>query len=137
MIITLPINHKTAKLYAKTQDKLMNARDRRVGLMNEVLQGIRMIKFFTWEKNWENRILESRKIELKQLRNNFIYLSIFDLLWSASPILVTILSFFFYTKIQGNELTAAVAFTSIVVFNELRFALNVLPEVFTEALQTL
>ncbi|CAG8759268.1 20107_t:CDS:2, partial [Racocetra fulgida] len=69
MIITLPINHQTAKLYAKTQDKLMNARDRRVGLM--------------------------------------------------------------------NELTAAVAFTSIVIFNELRFALNILPEVFTVALQTL
>ncbi|CAG8595915.1 10607_t:CDS:10, partial [Cetraspora pellucida] len=162
MIITLPINHQTAKLSAKTQDKLMSARDRRVGLMNEVsplmsyftkispyssyaysaskwkvLQGIRMIKFFAWEKNWENRVLESRKIELKQLRNSFIYLAMFDLLWSASPILVTILSFFFYTKIQGNELTAAVAFTSIVIFNELRFALNILPEVFTEALQTL
>ncbi|CAG8525592.1 15387_t:CDS:10 [Gigaspora rosea] len=112
MIITLPINHQTAKLYAKTQDKLMNVRDRRV------LQGIRMIKFFSWEKNWEEK---ARNTELKQLQNNFIYMTIF----------------FFYTKIQGNELTAAVAFTSIVIFNELRFALNILPEVFTEALQAM
>ncbi|CAG8532113.1 5269_t:CDS:10, partial [Dentiscutata heterogama] len=137
MVITLPINHQTAKLSAKTQDKLMNARDRRVGLMNEVLQGIRMIKFFSWEKNWEKKILKARKVELKQLRNNFIYLSIFDLLWTASPIFVTILSFFFFTKIQGNELTAAIAFTSIAIFNELRFALNILPEVFMEGLQAL
>ncbi|KAF0405290.1 P-loop containing nucleoside triphosphate hydrolase protein [Gigaspora margarita] len=137
MIITLPLNHQTAKLYAKTQDKLMNARDRRVGLMNEVLQGIRMIKFFSWEKNWEEKVLKARNIELKQLRNNFIYMTIFDFLWTASPILVTIFSFFFFTKIQGNELTAAVAFTSIVIFNELRFALNILPEVFTEGLQAL
>ncbi|CAG8641115.1 2327_t:CDS:2, partial [Scutellospora calospora] len=124
-------------LSAKTEDKLMNARDRRVGLMNEVLQGIRMIKFFSWEKNWENRVLESRKIELKQLRNHYIYLAMFDLLWSGSPILVTILSFFFYTKVQGNELTASIAFTSLVIFNELRFALNILPELFMEALQAL
>ncbi|CAG8714664.1 19313_t:CDS:2, partial [Dentiscutata erythropus] len=137
MIITLPINHQMAKLYAKTQDELMNARDRRVGLMNEVLQSIRMIKFLSWEKNWENKVLEIRQIELKQLRNNFIYLSIIDLLWMASPILVTILSFFFFTKIQGNELTAAIAFTSIAVFNELRFALNNLPEAFMDALQAL
>ncbi|CAG8450708.1 10335_t:CDS:10, partial [Dentiscutata heterogama] len=137
MIITLPINHQMAKLYAKTQDELMNARDRRVGLMNEVLQSIRMIKFLSWEKNWENKVLEIRKIELEQLRNNFIYLSIIDLLWMASPILVTILSFFFFTKIQGNELTAAIAFTSIAVFNELRFALNTLPEAFMDALQAL
>ncbi|CAG8546843.1 26170_t:CDS:2, partial [Gigaspora rosea] len=137
MIITLPINHQTAKLFAITQDKLMNARDHRVGLMNELLQGIRMIKFFSWEKNWENKILEARKIELKQLRNNFIYLSMFDLLWMATPILVTILSFFFFTKIQNNELTAAIAFTSIVIFNELRFALNALPETFMDGLQAL
>ncbi|CAG8739858.1 46446_t:CDS:10 [Gigaspora margarita] len=134
MIITLPINHQMAKLYAKTQDELMNARDRRVGLMNEVLQSIRMIKFLSWEKNWENKV---RKIELKQLRNHFIYLSIIDLLWMASPILVTILSFFFFTKVQGNELTAAIAFTSLAVFNELRFALNTLPEAFMDALQAL
>ncbi|CAG8607645.1 8847_t:CDS:2 [Dentiscutata erythropus] len=134
MIITLPINHQTAKLYAKTQDKLMNARDRRVELMNEVLQGIRMIKFFAWENNWKNR---ARKIELNQLRNNFIYLSMFDLLWMATPILVTILSFFFFTKIQNNELTAAIAFTSLVIFNELRFALNALPETFMDGLQAL
>ncbi|CAG8558217.1 3176_t:CDS:2, partial [Racocetra fulgida] len=69
MIITLPINHQTAKLYAKTQDKLMNARDRRVELM--------------------------------------------------------------------NELTAAIAFTSIAIFNELRFALNTLPETFMDGLQVL
>ncbi|KAF0540786.1 P-loop containing nucleoside triphosphate hydrolase protein [Gigaspora margarita] len=137
MIITLPINHQTAKLFAITQDKLMNARDHRVGLMNELLQGIRMIKFFSWEKNWENKILEARKIELKQLRNNFIYLSMFDLIWMATPILVTILSFFFFTKIQNNELTAAIAFTSIVIFNELRFALNALPETFMDGLQAL
>ncbi|CAG8489136.1 4720_t:CDS:10, partial [Dentiscutata heterogama] len=137
MIITLPINHQTAKQYAKTQDKLMNARDRRVELMNEVLQGIRMIKFFAWEKNWKNKVLEARNIELKQLRNNFIYLSLFDLLWMATPILVTILSFFFFTKIQKNELTAAIAFTSLVIFNELRFALNALPETFMDGLQAL
>lgn len=36
---------------------------------------------------------------------------------------------------EGKELTAPIAFTSISVFNELKFALNVLPEVFIEWLQ--
>jgi len=38
MIFTLPVNHYTAKHYAKTQDRLMKARDRRINLMNEVKQ---------------------------------------------------------------------------------------------------
>ncbi|CAG8540389.1 15319_t:CDS:10 [Funneliformis mosseae] len=135
MIFTLPINHQTAKYYNKTQDKLMKVRDRRVDLMNEVLQGIRMIKFYAWERNWENRVLESRNAELKQLRNTFIHLTVFDFVWIVSPVLVTISSFYIYTKIQGHELTASVAFTSLSIFHELRFAFNVLPEVFTDGSQ--
>jgi hypothetical protein len=50
-------------------------------------------------------------------------------------VLVTISSFFVFTKIQGHELTASVAFTSLTIFYELRFALNVLPEVFMDGLQ--
>ncbi|RIA87106.1 P-loop containing nucleoside triphosphate hydrolase protein [Glomus cerebriforme] len=135
MVFTLPINHQTAKSYSKTQDKLMKARDRRVDLMNEVLQGIRMIKFYAWEKNWENRILDSRKVELKQLRNTYIYLTMFDLVWIVSPVLVTIASFYIFTKIQEHELTASIAFTSLSIFYELRFALNILPEVFMDGSQ--
>ncbi|CAG8435018.1 7255_t:CDS:10 [Diversispora eburnea] len=135
MIFTLPINHYTAKYYAKTQDDLMNARDRRVNLMNEILQGIRMIKFFAWEKKWESKVSDARESELKQLRYNFIYLAMFDLLWMLSPILVTIVSLFFFTKVQEQELTVSIAFTTISIFNELRFALNILPELFIEALQ--
>ncbi|CAI2167170.1 11640_t:CDS:10 [Funneliformis geosporum] len=135
MVFTLPINHQTAKYYNKTQDKLMKVRDRRVDLMNEVLQGIRMIKFYAWEKNWEKRILDSRNADLKQLRNTFIHLTVFDFVWIVSPVLVTISSFYIFTKIQGHELTASVAFTSLSIFHELRFALNVLPEVFTDGSQ--
>lgn len=36
MVLILPINHKTAKSYNITQDKLMKTRDKRVNLMNEV-----------------------------------------------------------------------------------------------------
>ncbi|GBC03173.1 hypothetical protein RclHR1_00500021 [Rhizophagus clarus] len=135
MILILPINHQTAKSYNKTQDKLMKARDKRVNLMNEVLQGIRMVKFYAWEKNWENRILDARNSELKQLRSNFIHLTMFDLVWIVSPVLVTIASFYIFTKIQGNELTASIAFTSLSVFYELRFALNILPEIFMDGSQ--
>jgi len=58
----------------------------------QVLQAIRIIKIFAWETSWEDKILVLRDIELKELRNNFIYLTMFDLLWMASPILVAIVS---------------------------------------------
>ncbi|CAO3617183.1 unnamed protein product [Cunninghamella echinulata] len=137
MVITLPANHYNAKLFAKSQDRLMEARDKRVNLMNEVLQGIRQIKFFAWENNWEKRVMEARKIELKHLKMGYLAELGFNFLWQGSPILVTIVSFYSFTKLEGKELTAPIAFTAITVFNELRFALNVLPEVFIEWLQAL
>ncbi|KAI8379596.1 P-loop containing nucleoside triphosphate hydrolase protein [Radiomyces spectabilis] len=137
MIVTLPLNHYNAKLFAKTQDQLMESRDKRVALMNEVLQGIRQIKFFAWERNWEKRIMEARGLELKHLRTSYISEVLFTILWQGSPILVTIISFWSFTKLEGKELTAPIAFTAITVFTELRFALNILPEVFIEWLQAL
>ncbi|KAG0164899.1 hypothetical protein DFQ28_008804 [Apophysomyces sp. BC1034] len=135
LVITLPVNHYNAQLFAKTQDQLMESRDKRVSLMNEVLQGIRQIKFFAWETNWEKRVMEARNVELKHLRTTYICEVLFSLLWQGSPLLVTVLSFWSFTTLEGKQLTAPIAFTSIAVFDELRFALNVLPEAFIEMLQ--
>lgn len=55
----------------------------------------------------------------------------------STPLLVTIVSFYSFTKIQGNQLTAPIAFTAITVFTELRSALNTLPETFVDILQAL
>lgn len=41
------------------------------------------------------------------------------------------------TKVQGHELTPATAFASLAVFNELQFALNVVPDVFVTGLESL
>ncbi|OZJ06265.1 hypothetical protein BZG36_00792 [Bifiguratus adelaidae] len=135
MIITLPINHYSAKAFTATQDKLMKARDSRVALMNEILQGVRQIKYFAWERRWEEKVMAKREEELGFLRKNFMLEVCFHLLWGGSPILVTIIAFISFTIFFGNELTPPIAFTSIAVFNELRFALNVLPETFVEAVQ--
>nr|CAG8493920.1 735_t:CDS:10 [Entrophospora candida] len=135
MIVIIPINQQTAKYFAKTQEKLMKARDNRVNLMNELLQGIRMIKFFAWEKNWTKQVLETREVELVHLRKNFLFLLAFNFIWLLSPVLVSIVSFAVFSKIQGNVLTPSIVFTSIAIFNEIRFVLNQLPEVLMQGFQ--
>ncbi|GBB84403.1 hypothetical protein RclHR1_00110036 [Rhizophagus clarus] len=137
LVIILPINQLVSRYFTKSQNKLMKFRDHRVNLMNEVLQGIRMIKLFAWEKKWNDKILDIRKSELKELFKAFLCLSMYNLIWLATPVLVTIVMFYFYTKVQGNELTASIAFTSITIFNELRYVLSYLPDVFMQAYQAI
>lgn len=57
MLVTAPAHHYAAKKYSRIQEQLMETRDRRVGLVSEMLQGIRMIKFFAWEKNIQKKIM--------------------------------------------------------------------------------
>ncbi|CAO3630134.1 unnamed protein product [Mucor hiemalis] len=134
MVFILPINHFNAQIFSKTQDRLMEARDKRVNLVTEVLQGIRQIKFFAWENKWEERIMEARNAELYQLAITYINGVFFSLVWQGAPILVTLVSFSF-TKLEGKELTAPIAFTVISVFGELRYALNVIPEACIDGIQ--
>lgn len=57
--------------------------------------------------------------------------------WTLSPVLSTLLAFWWYTSIQGHTLTPSKAFTSLAVFQELRFALNTLPDVLVSGIQSL
>ncbi|KAI0367391.1 multidrug resistance-associated ABC transporter [Pilatotrama ljubarskyi] len=131
----LPMNHFAGKVVVGAQDNLMKARDERVALMNEILGGIRMLKFMAWERSFEARVLEVRARELKYQRLNYIIEVLWNAIWNGSPILVTLVSFWHFTVVRKQVLTPSVAFTSISVFNEMKFALNALPETLINMLQ--
>ncbi|GMK55034.1 hypothetical protein CspeluHIS016_0200900 [Cutaneotrichosporon spelunceum] len=133
--LCLPLTHLASKVVVRSQEGLMKARDQRTALMNEVLQGIRMLKFMAWERPFETRVNKIRQEELGWQRRNFQIEIAFNILWAFTPILVTIVSFIHYTLVRGENLSPSNAFTAIAVFDELRFALNALPETFIESLQ--
>jgi len=78
---------------------------------------------------------EVRDQELRRFVRLYIINAIFTLLWFGSPILVTVMSFTSYTKLQHKELTPSVAFTSMGVFIILRGPLNLLPGMITDLLE--
>ncbi|KAG7448558.1 multidrug resistance-associated ABC transporter [Guyanagaster necrorhizus] len=140
----LPMNHFAGSVVVGAQDNLMKARDERISLMNEILGAIRMLKFMAWERSFEARVLEIREKELKYQKLNYTIETMWNAIWygidrnapNASPILVTLVSFWHFTVIRKQDLTPSIAFTS-VMFNELKFALNALPETFINMLQSL
>ena len=88
-VFFLPLNNWASRNFTVTQDKLMATRDRRVSLMNEVLSSIRMIKFYAFERAFEQRILAARADELAALRYNYFLEVSFQGIWTISPILVS------------------------------------------------
>lgn len=70
----------------------------------------------------------------------FEYVTHFDMalatVWYASPIIITFFSFLVYTKVEGKELNAPIAFTALSLFNVLRVPLDQLADMVTNVLQT-
>ena len=69
--VFLPMNHFAGRVIVNAQENLMKARDERVSLMNEILGGIRMLKFMAWERSFESRVHKVRRKELGYQRRNY------------------------------------------------------------------
>ena len=98
------------KAFVGIRRKTMVWTDKRAKLLQELLGGMKIIKFFAWEDRWIQRAMDSRKHELKWLVKSRLNSIMFQVLWTTAPILVSVISFLTFVA-QGNELTLGVAFT--------------------------
>lgn len=106
--------------------------DKRIGLMNEILSAMDIVKCYAWEKSFRDKVGEIRSDELSWFRSAQLLSSVNSFLLNSIPVLVTVLAFGVYTLL-GGELTPAKAFTSLSLFAVLRFPLFMFPTLITAA----
>jgi ABC-type multidrug transport system fused ATPase/permease subunit len=102
----------------------MAATDKRIHTTNEVLQNIRIIKFFAWEHRFSNIVNEKRSAELKALRSKYILWAFAVAVWNTVPVVITFFSFLVYTMVEKKPLYPSIAFTAISLFSILRVPLD-------------
>uniref|UniRef100_A0A8B9ZUJ8 Multidrug resistance-associated protein 1 n=1 Tax=Anas zonorhyncha TaxID=75864 RepID=A0A8B9ZUJ8_9AVES len=136
MILLVPINAVMAmktKTYQKAQ---MKSKDNRIKLMNEILNGIKVLKLYAWELAFREKVLEIRQKELKVLKKSAYLAAMATFTWVCAPFLVALSTFAVYVKIdKNNVLDAQKAFVSLALFNILRFPLNMLPMVISSIVE--
>lgn len=79
--------------------KQMKLKDQRIKMMNEILNGIKVLKLYAWEEAFIRRINDIRDKELKCLRQKAFLHAISGAIWSFAPILVSI---FHYSSIDSH-----------------------------------
>ena len=124
MALLLPINVAFGKGFNSSQKKIMAATDKRIHTTNEILQNIRIIKYFAWEHRFADIVDEKRRAELKALRWRFMIWAAAVAVWNTVPILITFFSFLIYTVVEKKPLYPSVAFTAISLFMLLRYPLD-------------
>jgi ABC-type multidrug transport system fused ATPase/permease subunit len=126
--------------------------------MNEVLQGMKVLKLYAWELPFIKRIDEIRTKEIKYIKANAKLWTILNFTFSMSPFVITIASFrysflnmlknsfgesfvlfstFVFMDPKLNLLTPQKVFVSISLFNLLRIPLTLFPMVIKETARML
>ena len=66
----------------------MDKKDTRIKLLNEVLNGIKVIKFYAWEEPFRELIMKIRRGELTILRRYTLLNAAYSLTWTCAPFVV-------------------------------------------------
>lgn len=86
----------------------MKVKDQRIKMMNEILNGIRVLKLYAWEMAFIRSITHIREKELGYIRQKAIISAVSSILSTFTPILVSMrmISFFvssrFCLGLRGN-----------------------------------
>ncbi|KAM6079256.1 multidrug resistance-associated protein 1 isoform 3-T3 [Theristicus caerulescens] len=136
MILLVPINAVMAMKTKTYQVAQMKSKDNRIKLMNEILNGIKVLKLYAWELAFREKVLEIRQKELKVLKKSAYLAAMATFTWVCAPFLVALSTFAVYVTIDKNNiLDAQKAFVSLALFNILRFPLNMLPMVISSIVE--
>lgn len=137
MILLIPINAVLATKSKTFQTQNMKNKDKRMKLMNEILNGIKILKLYAWETSFEKQVEVIREKELKNMLRFAYLFSVSLFVFTCAPFLVSVASFaVFVVQDPLNVLTAERAFTSISLFNILRFPLAMLPMLISNMVQS-
>ncbi|XP_077585449.1 ATP-binding cassette sub-family C member 2 [Stigmatopora nigra] len=137
VVLMVPINGLLANKARKFQIENMKFKDKRLKIMNEILNGMKILKLYAWEPSFEDQVQGIRGQELSVMKK-FAYLSsVSTFIFSCAPALVSLVTFAVFLGVDSeNVLTAEKAFTSISLFNILRFPLAMLPMLIAAMVQT-
>jgi len=128
MIGCVPLQIAIFVPFLALQKKYLRCADDRVKLVNEVLGGVRVVKYLAWERPFLGKILDKRTVESSVLwRQSFIIGIGFAVVMLGAPIFQPVLIFNYYCGTMGRTLDASTAFATLSFFSLLRLPLAFLP----------
>jgi ATP-binding cassette subfamily C (CFTR/MRP) protein 1 len=126
ILIAMPLLGRAVKTLFRRRVAINKITDQRVSLTQEILQGVRFVKYFGWETSFLERIQTIRKKEIHGIQ---ILLTIRNAVLSVGmsmPVFASMISFITYSQVNSN-LDPAPIFSSLALFNSMRIPLNFLP----------
>nr|XP_040564251.1 ATP-binding cassette sub-family C member 10-like [Lepeophtheirus salmonis] len=125
-ILMIPINKVIATKIGSLSGHMMSAKDDRVKIIAEIIEGIRVIKYYCWESFFTDKTNSHRNDEIYYLKWRKYLDAVCVYLWASTPVIISVSTFATYSAL-GNPLTAAKVFTSMALFAMLSGPFNAFP----------
>ncbi|KAI0700341.1 multidrug resistance-associated ABC transporter [Cytidiella melzeri] len=126
LILGFPFQFILVRTMFAQRKKMVKITDQRVRLTTEVLQGIRLIKYYAWERFYTGQIAKVREAELRTVRKVALARGMLIAIVTILPVLAAVLSFITYA-LSGHSLNVAIIFSSLQYFNIIRQPLAFFP----------
>jgi ABC-type multidrug transport system fused ATPase/permease subunit len=128
--LVIPVAKRISRKSREYEFELMKRRDDRVTYMSQVINSIRVIKSFVWEKATTRDCLKLREKELQSLEKRTLLSAYGSLIFMGSATMAAIIGFGLYVFL-GNTLTPAKVFAALVIYADLPMPFLILKDVIT------
>lgn len=116
MVILGPVLQKVGKRFMHLEETMMAYRDKRMTLLAQAVNAIRVVKYFSWEKSVQKEVDAIREQEI-QARLKLIKEEILWSLLFASVSTVVLFSALLVHYLRGKEITLPLVMTCISTFS--------------------
>jgi ATP-binding cassette subfamily C (CFTR/MRP) protein 1 len=104
--------------------------------MNELLNNIKSIKLYGWEKAFADKVFDARNNrELKMLKRIGIVQSVSNFFWTSTPFFVAFATFATFVATSKHPLTSEIIFPAISLFQLLSFPMAVFSNIINSIIE--
>jgi ATP-binding cassette subfamily C (CFTR/MRP) protein 4 len=119
----VPMQFFIGNRFAKFRSRIAVITDRRVSLVSQAIQGVRVMKMSGWELEFAERVDDLRQEEVNTIQTASRYRALNDAIFFATNVSVAIVIFVVHV-LTGNELTARDVFTTLTLINLVQFTMT-------------
>ncbi|XP_071154276.1 multidrug resistance-associated protein 1-like [Mytilus edulis] len=136
LLLLIPLNSLVAARQLTLTADVLALKGERIKLMNQILNGMKVLKMYAWEPSFTYQVSVIRRRELDNLMKVAYLQGVATFGWLLAPFVVALATFATYVNISDDKyLSASKAFVSLALFNILRLPVILLAQSISAIIQ--
>ncbi|KAK7481440.1 hypothetical protein BaRGS_00027291 [Batillaria attramentaria] len=136
VVMLVPVNSLILRGMRRCEEQMMELKDKRLKILSEVLNGIKILKMYAWEKSFSAKIGSVRDKELHVRYYSALWDTFLHFSWTVAPYIVSLTMFttYVYTT-EDHYLRPKTAFVTLGLLEVLRYAINTAPSILSDVIK--